>query len=208
MANEMATPPMKVDPLLNLGLLSHLTAGYAKLPVSMTRDDFFQEGYFGLDRACRKFDPSRGVKFSVYAKPWIRQSCLIAVKTKGSFLSGKDGKRKTVGEILSRERPTLESEFDLPFSHFIPMPEDRRDLADFGISAAAILDRSRSLSPTHPKILRLRYGLNKQAKTEQSWAEIAERLKITADDAERMHDEAIAFLRKTYAHKLPKEVAA
>lgn len=37
-------------------------------------DDAFQDGVFGLATAARKFDPSRGVKFSTYAVNWIRQA--------------------------------------------------------------------------------------------------------------------------------------
>ena len=35
--------------------------------------DLLQLGYLGLRRACEKYDPSRGYKFSTYAVPWIRQ---------------------------------------------------------------------------------------------------------------------------------------
>lgn len=36
--------------------------------------DLIQDGYLGLDRASRKFDPDRGFKFSTYATWWIRQA--------------------------------------------------------------------------------------------------------------------------------------
>ncbi|MGW3730319.1 sigma-70 family RNA polymerase sigma factor [Streptomyces sp. NPDC000851] len=37
-------------------------------------DDLVQHGFLGLLRATRKFDPSKGFKFSTYATWWIRQS--------------------------------------------------------------------------------------------------------------------------------------
>ena len=36
-------------------------------------DDLVQEGYIGLLEAQKRYDPSRGVKFSSYAYPWIRK---------------------------------------------------------------------------------------------------------------------------------------
>lgn len=39
-----------------------------------TFEDFFQEGVLGLLRAARKFDTTRGFRFSTYATHWIRQA--------------------------------------------------------------------------------------------------------------------------------------
>jgi RNA polymerase primary sigma factor len=43
-------------------------------------DDLVQEGSVGLLRAIRKFDPSRGLKFSTHAHWWIRQAISRFVK--------------------------------------------------------------------------------------------------------------------------------
>lgn len=42
--------------------------------VSLTKDDIYQLGLIGLSNAIKKFDCSRGVKFSTYASYWIKQS--------------------------------------------------------------------------------------------------------------------------------------
>ena len=39
-------------------------------------DDAYQDGLFGLMRAAQKFDPRRGVRFSTYAVPHVRQAVM------------------------------------------------------------------------------------------------------------------------------------
>ena len=54
----------------NLGLVHKLSYRYQRTGIS--RKDLVQEGTLGLHRAIVKYDPSRGVKLSTYAYPWIR----------------------------------------------------------------------------------------------------------------------------------------
>ncbi len=57
----------------NLRLVLKIANGY-RLPLGVSREDVFQEGVIGLNRAVDKFDASRGFKFSTYATNWIRQA--------------------------------------------------------------------------------------------------------------------------------------
>lgn len=48
--------------------------------------DLVQEGVFGIAHAIKKFEPSRGNRFSTYATPWIRQYISRAVINTGSTI--------------------------------------------------------------------------------------------------------------------------
>jgi RNA polymerase primary sigma factor len=49
----------------------------------MAFQDVAQEGIVGLTKACEKFDPERGFRFSTYATWWIKQSILRAIADQG-----------------------------------------------------------------------------------------------------------------------------
>ena len=49
-------------------------------------EELIQEGILGVHRACLKFDPERGYKFSSYAYNWIRQFMVRAMLNKGRLV--------------------------------------------------------------------------------------------------------------------------
>lgn len=55
----------------NEGLIGKLASKYAGM---IEHDDAMQEAYFGLIEAAKRFDASRGTKFSTYARIWILQA--------------------------------------------------------------------------------------------------------------------------------------
>ena len=57
----------------NMRLSFTIAKKYAKFLHSDSIIDLSQEGYFGLEEAAKRYDPSTGVKFSTYAAWWIRQ---------------------------------------------------------------------------------------------------------------------------------------
>jgi RNA polymerase sigma factor (sigma-70 family) len=49
----------------------------------MERADLTQEGYLGLLRAAKRFDPERGLRFSTYARWWVRAQITRAIDQNG-----------------------------------------------------------------------------------------------------------------------------
>ena len=49
----------------------------------MERSDLTQEGYVGLLRAAKRFDPQRGLRFSTYARWWVRAQITRAIDQNG-----------------------------------------------------------------------------------------------------------------------------
>ena len=84
----MTVPDMKKQIRRSMRAKAALTESNLRLVISIAKryqnrglnfQDLCQEGTLGLTRACEKFDPERGFRFSTYATWWIKQSIMRAI---------------------------------------------------------------------------------------------------------------------------------
>ena len=90
--DSMTVADLKKQIRRSLRAKAALTESNVRLVVSIAKryqrrglsfQDLAQEGILGLTRACDKFDPERGFRFSTYASWWIKQSIMRAIADQG-----------------------------------------------------------------------------------------------------------------------------
>ncbi len=92
----------------NIRLIMNVAKDYSRMGVPFL--DLVQEGYFGLQRAVEKFDPTRGNRFSTYAYPWIKQAMQKLVNEQGR---GIKISRHTITNIAKVRKTVAELSLDL-----------------------------------------------------------------------------------------------
>ena len=78
-----------------------IAARFRDRGVSM--DDLVSEGNLGLVEAARRFDPSRGVRFTTYATYWIRRGILRAIASHHLAVHVPEGRRRLLRGLGEQE---------------------------------------------------------------------------------------------------------
>lgn len=76
---------------------------HVTLAVTLPFADLIQEGTVGLMKACDRFDPDRGFKFSTYATWWIRQAINRALVDKARLVRVPTHVADKLGQIAREE---------------------------------------------------------------------------------------------------------
>ena len=115
--------------------LHEIIRSYSRLVVSaavrfrhygLPMGDLIQEGNIGLMQAAARFDPERGVRFSTYAKWWIRSSIQDYILRNWSIVrTGSTTAQKQLFFNLRRLRAQLAN-----VTTETMQPEDRKKIAD------------------------------------------------------------------------------
>lgn len=74
---------------------------------SMSLEDLIVEGFFGLDKAIDKFDPSLGYEFSTYAVWWIKQCIDRATKDEAYSVRLPVHTQESMAKLAKLERENL-----------------------------------------------------------------------------------------------------
>lgn len=174
-------------------------------------EDLVQEGVFGLERAARKYDPSKGVRFSTYAIRWVDHFMQKAVahedivpysvRTRRQKASRLISEGRTVDEVArslgcsppevvealesSQVAASLDDESDL--HERLASPEDDDD------TGARVREAVLSLPEPERELIELRYGLDPH--DPHSRSEAAKRLGLTSREASALEAKATDALR-------------
>lgn len=128
-------------------------------------EDLFQIGLIGLVKTINTFDPDRGVKFSAYATPIIRNEILMSLR-----------KKRVIPAFSLDEEYRLDNGDSVPRGDMIPSEERFEELCDSKMDLVVFLD---GLKDREKKIVLLSFRGAKQA-------DIAQEIGITQSMVSRI----------------------
>jgi RNA polymerase sigma factor for flagellar operon FliA len=159
-----------------------------RLPVSVSEEELFSAGLYGLMKACRSYDPARGAVFKTYAYHRIRGAILDELRRLDFLPRSLRDRAKEVGE-------------DPPSVLAIPTDEDGNESLP-----ARMLEEGAERSDLHAALLREIDGLPEKMKLVMTlyyqkglrMREIGDQLRLTESRVSQIHSHAILRLRRVF----------
>ena len=94
----------------------------------LSKEDLVQEGLIGAYQAALRWDPDRGIRFSTYARWWIRARCTRAVSDTGTLIRVPQGASETLRQLRKLQHQ-LEADGQTPtpslLAELMEIPEER-----------------------------------------------------------------------------------
>eukprot|EP01047_Picozoa_sp_COSAG01_P001873 COSAG01_NODE_46_length_32080_cov_716.589319_22_plen_458_part_00 len=176
-------------------------------------EDLVQEGIIGLITAARKYDPSRGNRFSTYAWYWIRQGMYRAIANNHNLIrwpvhraadlvpANRNG---DLHDLRPGERyvDSLET-VDVEASESLHvLMDDNLECLD---KVEALVKSFDSLDERQRRIMRMRYGFD--SPTEMTLEEVGDVEKVTRERIRQIQVKATEKLRQSLPQWMKQELA-
>ena len=171
----------------------------------LSMEDMVSEGNFGLMKAARKFDASKGTRFVNFAVVYVRQQIEKAIEQQaGLYKMPRDVSRELVARQQSKPLSV-----DAPLGHsnnvslLSVLVNQDAPLADERVHSEAIevaVEYAlQSLNERESRVVNAFFGIDQERETMQ---EIAEDMELKRERVRQIRNKALRKLRKAYHKKL------
>ncbi|MBC8371048.1 MAG: sigma-70 family RNA polymerase sigma factor [Planctomycetes bacterium] len=157
-----------------------------RLPFSVSEEELYAAGMYGLMRAARSYDESQGAKFKTYAYHRVRGAILDDLRRMDFLPRSIRDKAKTTGE-------------DAPAIVALPTDED----GHIGLGASEVddsVEQNEALTNMHAAIDKLpekmKSVMSMYYRDNMKMCEIGARLNITESRVSQIHTNAVSRLRR------------
>lgn len=183
----------------NLGLARHYASqykGFLKEYPTLEYEDLLQEALLALDRACKAYDSTKGVKFEYLAAVWMKQAMINLLNATGATVRKPQSRKKNESPGHDEAHSNfMIIQTDIPDIDDIEIADDNEDddeteqlqTMEQALGKLRVVDR---------QMLQLYYGLGNYKKL--TLVEIAEKLGVSKGRA----GQKVKFAEEKLRHQM------